>query len=627
MRGCPLTWNPSMRTPLRLLTALVLLAVAAPASADSVTLKDGTVITGTILSKNDKQVVIETAELGAVPLAIREIARIERVEQIGDGDGVAKKPAVERPTADDKPVADEPPAADTGTLPDLGSNADEPDEEWEAPPLPSRFRGRRAFRLVKRPTKSKDGPKAGDAPETPETTDTPESTDTPETPEMPEVPETTDTPETAETPTPKATDEPADDLGGDELREAQPGTTVLVVYKPTQFEPAEEAIEFGRRILADVHVMGVNTGWVSLPMKEGPKRISVRLDRVERHSEVTSASSRALMLEGVSPGDWIRIRLTDGSTVQGRLAGYSAGSIQYEVPEMTGSKGRSTRRSVSVLEVVELDGIQRSIHVYRSLSELQSREPVAITLWPTGEEIVGRVTARNEIVTAIDVDNDRVADRWIHDDMAVAAVRRIPVGFRDAAEKMESGYYARVDTTEEYPDALVDRVERGRVVGLTAYAVCLEEENGVRVLPFGEVTKFQRLEGLDRRMVEEHSADRDPARVSHDLPVLPGEREDEAAEVDESTGVSTLGNGRNVTHVFISAPFEGSVFGLHIGDDAKISAKDCRLAFDTFVHPKPDPEGSYRAPEMVCDVVTGMRVTLLLDPKGAISAIELSARD
>ena len=112
-----------MRIPLAPLALLTLLAVSAgPAMADAVHLKDGTVHEGKILSVTKECVVIETEELGPLPIQSGDIARIERDRGPMPEEDAPEKGADHETRS--KPGAKQPvkPAADPGGKVDGGES-------------------------------------------------------------------------------------------------------------------------------------------------------------------------------------------------------------------------------------------------------------------------------------------------------------------------------------------------------------------------------------------------------------------------------------------------------------------------------------------------------------------------
>ena len=73
-------------------------------------------------------------------------------------------------------------------------------------------------------------------------------------------------------------------------------------------------------------------------------------------------------------------------------------------------------------------------------------------------------------------------------------------------------------------------------------------------------------------------------------------------------------DGKVVRHVFITAPFTGPVFGMHVGDRLSDAQDLTDLRFDTFVTPHRTSAAEAAPAEAVSNSLEGLRVTLLLDP-------------
>lgn len=562
------------------LLALVLLTAAGTASADTVKMKDGTVHEGKIVSESDTTLVIETAALGSIPLATAEIESIRR-DEAKSADG-AKDPA---------PVADGPDETAKPVEPDQPDSVeeDEGDEPaaaegtgGEEATASDRLARRFSARIV-RTTRAR-------------------TADLADKPVEDEAPEAT--------------------IGGRALSHVEAGTKVIVVQPPARFEAALEVIEIGKRQVGVLEMSGTATAWLKVEHGDTPRRVGLRLADVKRHVEIRSPSAHARVIEGVSPGDWLRVVLADGSSHQGRLGGYSAGGLELIDPE---AKSEETAKTVvRVQDIVELDGFLRNKRVHQALEGLEEREYISILRWPTGEEIMGRFVTVEKDCILIDEDGDGSPDVRVNKEAPIAEIRRVPLRLRREVTQAGIGDWLRFETIERFEDAEVTRIHRGRIIGITPHAVCLEDEDGARVVPLARAARAARLPSDERNRLRKKGRFVPADSLSSDLPVLPGAPAASATTAVEGQGISALTSGRYVSHVFVAPPFMGRVFGISLGQDAVTAARKADLDFDTIVVPQQSPREPFRPTEMVSETVENMRFTLLVDAAGNVSAMELS---
>jgi hypothetical protein len=610
MFRAPLFEGRAMRTPNTSLIALgLLLLVAASAAADTVRMKDGSSYDGKILSEDDKQVVIETADLGALPLGKDKIQSIERE---------ADKPAGD----DGKPAGDGTGEnGGDGTAEADGEQASGDDAAKEPTTASGRLNQRMSARIV-RTTRARK-PAAG-------------------------------APEAGENETPKAAEDSLEaTIGGQALAELEPGADVIVFQPPAQFAPAPEVILIGKRTIATLEMAGTAAAYLKVNGPDGPQRIPMLLADVKRHVEIKTPSARARVIEGVSAGDWLRVHLIDGSVVQGRLKGYARGGLELFDPDTAAKaptsvkapdeqpkdgeqpqeapanapvvKAAAGRTVVAIHDIVTLDGFFNNKRVATALAQLKEGEPIGVVRFPDGVETLGRFVALEKGRILLDRTGDGAPDTEVWQDGPIAQIRRVPARVRREITQFRTEEWVRIQTNEYFEDARIDRTYRGKILGLTVDAICLEAEGGAIVVPLGRAHESKRLPAEERSVLKKRGREVAASKVTSDVTIVPGSPVAAAAELDEASGVSVITNGREVSHVFVSAPYTGSVFGVRLGETAVDEAKASELDFDIAVITKAG--GIARASEMVSDTLEGLRVTMLLDSRGSISAIEISRRD
>ena len=583
-------------------TVLVVCALAAGARADDVVTKTGKTYSGTIVAEDENTVTVDTKALGPVKVAKVEIAKITRAEAAkkdGAG-GVAAKPA---PAKEEAPAAGAAPAPDADA--DAKANADAAAkakakaaadaaakakaEAEAATSAEERDRRRRATRIVRRTD--------------PVTTKAAEKTAAAE----------------AEKEKEKAKEEEAKaTLSGAQLARVERGSWIVVVQPPKQVEGASGAIAIGRRTYARLESVGAASAWISLPMAAGDERMAIRLSDVQRHALVKGDASRvSRMVDGIDPGAWLRARLSDGTTAEGVLQEVKDDAVTLARVE---SDGSLSPFDVPSARLVEVDGLLRSNATRMTLADLAAGEPLAVTLWPEGRLVVGTVTECNAL--CVTVRTQLGAIERISIEGPVAEARRVPLKWRDAVTSMGTKTLARVRCGDDYPDAHVERDLVGTVLAASAYAITVDTADGVIIVPYESVTTLE-FSGSDS------GAEARPMKKSDrscSVPVLPGDPASKAKGVDAASGVCAVTDGDVVRHVIVSRPFEGSVFGVRIGDRAVDAQEATDVHFDTVVVPRRKAGEDPRPAEMTSNSLEDMRVTLLLDAQGSVSAIELTAR-
>ena len=155
---------------------------------------------------------------------------------------------------------------------------------------------------------------------------------------------------------------------------------------------------------------------------------------------------------------------------------------------------------------------------------------------------------------------------------------------------------------------------------VTAFAICLRLADGAAVVPFDS------LVSLDKVLAGAYRSTQGPVIVSPDesgLRVLPGMPPEESGSAPP--GVSALHDGREVTHVYVAPPYEGSVFGVRVGRAVTDALSSTALEFTAEVLPKQDARG-VRPKEMISESVDGLRVVVYVSPQDVVSAVEISRR-
>jgi hypothetical protein len=571
-------------------TVLAVCALAAGARADDVVTKSGKTYSGTIVAEDEHTVTVDTATLGRMKVARVDIARINRADPPAkDGGGAAAKPADGKqpePAAGSAPAAD----ADAKTAADAAAKAKAKADADAAAKAKAdaeavlsaqeRDRRRRATRIVRR----------------------------------------TDPAATKPAPAQAATEEEAKaTVSGTQLAHVERGAWIVVVQPPKQVEGTSGAIAIGRRSYARLESVGAASASISLPMAAGDERVAIRLADVQRHALVKADASRvSRMVDGIEAGSWLRARLSDGTTVEGVLQEMKDASITLGRVE---SDGTLTPFDVASGRLVEVDGLMRSTATRMTLQEVAAGEPFAVMLWPDGRLIAGTVAERTD--TSITLRTPLGAMERVPVEGPIADARRVPAKWRAQATSIGPKTIARLSCGEDYPDAHVERDLVGTVLAASAYAITVETPDGVIVVPYEAVTTLEVSDG-DARGSEARPMKKSERSCS--LPVLPGDPAAKGQGLDPASGVSAVTDGDVVRHVIVSRPFEGSVFGVRLGDRA-VDAQDATdIRFDTVVVPRRKAGEDARPAEMTSNSLEGMRVTLLLDAAGSISAIELTTR-
>lgn len=595
--------NPVL-APLALALGLVL---SATALADQVRLRTGTTYEGKIVSADESEVVIETADLGSLAIRLGEVETIERdgrtLVVTPDGRIVEQgqePPATEEPDPAPESGDETPPAPAAEESEPAGEPGDEPSEaetaEETAAPEPELPRS--ALELLQRQRERLEQRSRG------------------------RLRRRTVTSAATTAPAASDTTTRATEIAGAELARVDAGRPVIVFRPLRRFRDDLSGIELGERTFAKMKAAGVTSAWLQIPFEAGDERYSVRLDEVKRHVMAQLPSARSRMLEGIRTGDWLRLRLDDGSTVQGALAGYEGGSLKLERVD---AQGESDKTSVSILDVVQLDGLQRNTGAVQALGELEEDEPVAITYWPGGDEVLGRVTKTEPRGAWIDSDGDGARDHFVATTAPLAEVTRVPPHWRNAVRELRAGSLVKLTRFDDYDDVRVEQTFRTRVAALTAHAVSVETDAGAAVVPFAQLQQLDELDREEANEVIQGLLEKDDSRHHSDVPVLPGAEAAAADGLDRSQGLSALTDGKHVTHVFATPPFRGEIYGFTLGTSTRKALRDTDLRFHTIVRPVGD-ERATRPVEYVSDTLRGMRVTLLVSPAGVIEAVELSRR-
>jgi hypothetical protein len=571
--------------------ALVCLAVAASASvayADDVTTKAGSVFKGEIVAEDDAAVTIDTATFGRLRISRADISKIKKDAAKGDAgkkDAPAKTPKKDA-AKKDAPAAEKPAA---------GTEKPKSEKSGE--------------------TKSADAP-APKAPETDENGLTAEERD-----------ERRRTTKIVRRTTPQAVKAAADaavaaaetkaTFGGAQLAQVEAGAWVIVFQPPKTFEATPVGIQLGRRLYARVESIGAASAWLASPGAGGEQSRPVRLADVQRHFVTTPEASRVRMLEGVDQGAWLRMRLDDGTVVQGSLKSAQNGVVTLVRPS---ADGKSAPIDVNDVRIVEIDGLVRSTATKLALAEAAVGEHVALTSWPDGREIVGVLKERDETTLTIE-STDGAASSFAVDG-PIAELHRVPAKWRVLASNLDVQSRVHARAVEEFPDARVERDLVGKLVAITAYSLTLDTPAGVLVLPFESLAAFEA--GGDYESVPTR-----PMKASErscSLPALPGDPAEKAKGIDADCGVAVLTDGSKVKHVFVAAPFEGEVFGIRIHDKVATAQERTDLRFDSTVVQRAADDSFALAAETSSCSLAGMRVTLVLDSAGTVSAIEVAAR-
>jgi len=567
--------------------SLALAAFAASAAADDVTTKAGSVYTGKIIAEDDASVTIDTPALGRLKISRADIAKVKKDAPAG---GAASKPDAKGDAKSD---------SKTDAKTDAKSDGKTPAPE-KKPPAPKPT----AVSAMKQIEAEEAALSSGDRDERRRTSKIVRRT-TPTT-----APSATSTKPATDAAAP-AVEEKAS-IGGGELAQVPAGSWVIVFQPPKPFEPAPAGLQLGRRIFAKIESIGAASAWLACPSGAETRRVAIRLSEVQRHFVTTPEATRVRMIEGIDQGAWLRLRLDDGAVVQGQLKSVKNGLVTI------GADGKSAPLDVPDRRIVEIDGLVRSTSTRFALAEAAVGEPVAVTTWPDGAEVVGVLKARDE--NSITVESHDGAPNVFAVQGPIAEMRRVPAKWRVLASNLDLKNRVHAKSVEEFADARVERDVVGKVVAVTAYSLTLDTTDGPLVLPFESLIAFEcgDYESVPTRPMKQ--SDR-----ACGLPALPGEPAEKAKDVDPATGVSIVTDGTTVKHLFVTAPFTGEVFGIRIHDKLGDALDRTDLRFDATVVPH-TADDTTRAAETTSNSLAGMRVTLVLDASATVSAIEIAAR-
>ena len=576
------------------------------AHADEVKLKSGKVRNGKVISEDEQFVILET-RLGRLRIPVAEIESVSRREDASaDGNAGTETGGGEAP---DKPA------------PDAGARPGRP--------------GRRA--IVRRaPRKPKPEPAVASdetAPTAPPETIAPTATETETQAERDRLSQlrrsrvvrrtkrpVADEPEKAVAkPAPKAT------IGGMDLAKVPEGTEVIVFQPPRPFAAAKGAIEIGARLVARMEMAGVKSAWMTVPGPDGTERVAVRLADVKRHIDISEPNALLRIFEGIKPGDWVRIQLRDGTTLQGGLEGVADGAARLIGRS---ADGRAQRHAIRVSDVVRVDGLILDASAHRAISVIEPDELVAVTYWPDGKQVLGRfVEGGGADVLSIDLDDDGTADRKLMRSGPVAELRRVPPRHRDAARKLRAGDVVRLTFVEEFPEAAVRRNHIGRIAAMTAFNLSVEDGRDVMVVPFRHITDLVVIENRPDAEIRKWNAKMAHDDATLDFALLPGTKVAKTRASSLPSGVTTLDNGRIVTQVFISTPFSEETFGVRVGEPVLQAVRRSQLRFHTTVMPRVRPGAEPEAQQTISESIEGVRFVILGDDLGIVTGIEMSRRD
>jgi hypothetical protein len=354
-------------------------------------------------------------------------------------------------------------------------------------------------------------------------------------------------------------------------------------------------------------------------MAAGDEQILTRLADVQRHVTLKMGQSRlARMVEGIDRGAWLRVRLDDGSVVQGMLQ-----SVEGNVLGLQRPKADGTLEGVEVAEekVIELDGLLRSTSTRLILNDLAAGEPIALMMWPEAREVVGVLKARTDLLLTVDTGEGGVVTVPVEG--PVAEARRVPAKWRNIVASFSTKTTAHARSAEDFADARVERDLIGTVSALTAYALVLDTPDGVLVLPWDTLTQ---VSGTDTTSEAALAKPMKKSERAYRIPVKPGDPADKAKEADAESGVSVVTDGSRVKNVLVSAPYDGDVFGISLGDRVDDAEDRTDIRFDTIVTQRRSGVLDGKPSELISNSLEHVRVTLLLDSSGSVSAIELGAR-
>ncbi len=580
---------------------VAVLGLALGAFADEIVTKAGTIYSGKIVETGDTYVVIESPALGCMKISRADISSMKAGDETSESKP-APVPGTQTPPTD--PAATPPDAAPAEPTPEEKAEAQlKADEDAAALLAEQREARRKASKIVRR-----TDPQSGKALSAPGIS-------------PPGAPKTT-TPAAAPgaaTPVAGKAEEEKPTISGAQLAKTPPGSWIVVLQPPKQFESAPSGIQIGRRVYAKLESAGTGSAFLSVPMAAGEERIAMRLADVQRYATMRPGSARlSRMMEGIDRGAWVRLRLDDGTRVEGVLQVVEAVTVKVGLLKDDGTQEAS---DVPGEKIVEVDGLMRSSATRFTLAEAAQGEPVALTLWPDGRELVGAVRERTAAFLDVVIVGGKV--ERVPVDGPIADARRVPGKWRATVTSLGPKATVRAKSVEEFPDARVERDLIGTVLAVTAYAVTLDSPDGVIVLPMESMAAFDptstEAEALCAKAMKRSE------RVSR-VPVMPGDPAEKASGLDVTMGVTAVTDGDVVRHVLVSAPFRDEAFGIHLGDRATDAAENTDLRFDTVVVPHHQPGAEPLPVEIVSHSVEGLSVTLLLDAGGRVSAIEIGAR-
>jgi hypothetical protein len=579
----------------RTLLAAALIAAAfattGESRADDVTLKSGKVRQGRVVSEDERFVILET-RLGRIRIPASEVESVTRDEAQPTDAGDGTSSGTPEAGADDRPHVPPRRAVVRRRKPDAARNG-EANGETDAPATaaPSaeveaekadRLSQLRRSRVVRR-TNVDDEPETAAA-----------------GPEMP---------------TPVAT------IGGLDLAKVPQGTEVIVFQPPRPFAAAPQAIEIGRRLVARMEMAGVKSAWMTVPGPEGEERVAVRLADVKRHIDISDPEALLRIFEGVDTGDWVRVRLNDGSTVEGGLEMVAEGAARLIC---SAGDGKVERKAIRCADVVQVDGMLRDRTAHLTLGDIERDELVAVTFWPAGDQVMGRYVEGGSDALALDLDDDGTADRRIMRAGPVAEVRRVPARHRDFARKLRAGDVVRMTFREEFPDAVLRRNHIGRVAAMTAFNLSVEDGRDAMVVPFESISELAIIEDRPEAEIAKWGAVLDTERATREFVVLPGMKLTDVRASGLDKGVTTLDDGRRITHVFISAPFDDEAFGVRMGEPVLQAVRRSPLRFHTTVMPRLLAGSEPEAQQTISQSIEGVRFVILGDDLGIVTGIEMT---
>lgn len=619
--------------------ALALASLLDPAAGfgDEIVLKTGTKYEGRIISEDATHYVIETRDLGKLRIAKSEVSRAKTQEPAaaapakpagkadaaapGKGEAAAKG---ETPGKGETPAKGD--AAAKGEKPDGGGAAPKPDGSTK--PEPAAGAEPRADGTVPPAgggAPAKEPPKPVDPEEEARKRAEQEALDAAarlarrkaatlkrRTDPGAEKVVTTAAPNESDL----RREKERESMGGAELAAAETGTPVIVFEPPRPFAPAPSGIALGRRTFARFEQGGAASASLTVTIADQPQRMTIRLADVQRHVSARNEGARVRILEGINEGDWLRLRMADGSALEGRCFSIEDALLRLRVPA---AEAAPRGVDVDVTKIVQVDGLIASPSIARLLYELEAQEPVGFVRWPDGKETIGRFCDRMEYHLRIDTDADGEPDVLIPTDAPLAEVRRIPASWRQAAREMPVGADVRLRGFEDYADARVERVFTASLASITAFAISVRLDDGCAVVPFEALVSFDRATSAD---VKGAALRLEPAAL--DLPVLPGAKAAEAQALKLPEGIAFVTDGRVVTNVYVSPAYSRTVCGVQVGAPAAKTLAYSELHFGTEVIPK--GESGERRRELISETVNGIRVTASVDAKGNVTAVQLSAR-